>query len=307
MKVFVTGAAGLIGFAVAHALARVGHEVHGLVRKPEKAARLPAAEIIPVLRSSEDPGSYAAVAERCQVLVHCAAELSERFMDIDRRSVDALLSIAQRSSEPRLVVYTSGTWVYGDLPGSAVVDEGTPPLPLPFIVERVALERRLVEASHGRLRTIVIRPGLVYGGSGGLTTPWFQSAEAEGAATLVGEGENRLGMIHVHDLADLYLRAIESPWGGEIFNATDRSRFTMRECAEAASRAAGAGGRIKRVSVDEALRTLGPIAYGLVMNEHVDSSKAARMLGWQPRHGGFVDAVDRCYAAWKAHRTPPAA
>ncbi len=75
----------------------------------------------------------------------------------------------------------------------------------------------------------------------------------------------------------------------------------MRECAEAASRAAGAGGRIKRVSVDEAQRTLGPIAHGLVMNEHVDSSKATRLLGWQPRHGGFVDAADRYHAAWKAH------
>ena len=307
MKVFVTGAAGLIGFSVAHALARVGHEVHGLVRRPEKAARLPAAEIAPVLGASEDPGGYAAVAERCQVLVHCAAELSERFMDIDGRSVDALLSIAQRSSEPRLVVYTSGTWVYGDLPSGAVVDEGTSPLPLPFITERVALERMLLNASQGRLRTIVIRPGLVYGGSGGLTASWFQSAEAEGAATLVGEGENRLGMIHVHDLADLYLRAIESPWGGEVFNATDRSRFTMRECAEAASRAAGAGGRIKQVPVNEAQRTLGPVAQGLALNQHVDSSKAARLLGWQPRHGGFVDAVDRFHAAWKAHRTPQTA
>ena len=42
MKVFITGAAGFIGGSIAAGLARAGHEVIGLVRKPEQVAELAA-------------------------------------------------------------------------------------------------------------------------------------------------------------------------------------------------------------------------------------------------------------------------
>jgi len=43
-----------------------------------------------------------------------------------------------------------------------------------------------------------------------------------------------------------------------------------------------------------------PLAECLALNQHVDSSKAFRLLGWQPRHGGFADGAARYYQAWKA-------
>jgi hypothetical protein len=33
----------------------------------------------------------------------------------------------------------------------------------------------------------------------------------------------------------------------------------------------------------------------------VDARKAVRRLGWQPRHGGFLDEADLYYRAWRAH------
>ena len=62
MKVFLTGASGYIGGAVAAALARAGHDVFGLVRTSEKAARLAAEEAHPVLGSMNDPSTYHAAA-----------------------------------------------------------------------------------------------------------------------------------------------------------------------------------------------------------------------------------------------------
>ena len=49
MNVFVTGATGYIGGAVAAAFRRAGHRVFGLVRSSEKARSLAQAEIVPVL------------------------------------------------------------------------------------------------------------------------------------------------------------------------------------------------------------------------------------------------------------------
>ena len=47
---------------------------------------------------------------------------------------------------------------------------------------------------------------------------------------------------------------------------------------------------------------MGTLAECLALDQHVDSRKAVRLLGWQPLHGGFADEVEECYEAWKASR-----
>lgn len=298
MRVFITGATGYIGQAVAAALARAGHQVSGLVRTESKASQLEALEVLPVFGSMNDPDSFLRASQESEVLIHCAAELSPSHWELDRRTVDALLSSARGAGRPRLVIYTSGVWLYGDT-GGALVDETSPLEPPAAVAQRVGIEETVLGANSGALRTLVMRPGCVYGGRGGLTASWFDSAVREGAARMVGDGSFRWAMVHVEDLAEAYVRAVEWPAGGEVFNVTDRSRFTVRECAEAASRAAGADGRVVATPPEEAIRTMGAFAECLMLNQHVDARKAVRLLGWQPRHGGFVDGVERYFRAWK--------
>jgi nucleoside-diphosphate-sugar epimerase len=300
MKIFVTGASGFIGSAVARALACAGHEVHGLVRSEEKARALAAAEVVPVHGAMESPDSYREVVHSCQVLVHCAAEYSPRYHELDRLTVDTLLAAAREAPSPRLVIYTSGVWVYGHRPGE-LIDETSTLAPPAFVMPRVQTEERVLAATGGGVRGIVIRPGCVYGGAGSLTAAWFSSAAAEGAARVVGDGTSRWALVHHEDLAELYVRAAESELACEVINATDRSRSTVRECAEAASRAAGAGGRVATVAVEEAARHLGPMAECLAYDQDVDARKAERLLGWRPRHGGFVAGAATYFAAWRAH------
>ncbi|MFI5180254.1 MAG: NAD-dependent epimerase/dehydratase family protein [Thermoanaerobaculia bacterium] len=302
MKIFVTGATGYIGSAVATGFARAGHEVSGLVRSAEKARRLSAAEVRPVVGSLDDPPSFRAAAEESEVLIHCAVEYSARQWELHDRVFALFLESARKTGRPRTIVTTSGVWVYGTT-GAVAASEASP-LRLPAMVEpRPAFDQRVLDANGGPLRTLVIRPGCVYGERGGLTGSWFESAVSEGAARLVGDGSNRWAMVHVADLADLYVRAVESGAGGELFNATDRSRFTVLDCARAASLAAGTGGRVVSVPAEEAAAAMGaPYVECLLLDQHVDSSKAVRRLGWQPRHGGFADGAGRYFEAWRAAR-----
>lgn len=299
MRVFITGATGFIGSAVAKAYSRAGHQVFGMARSKEKGRQLAVHEIEPVYGSLDHPEAFTKVVSGCHVLVHCALEDSPDKMQIDRMFIESLIDTARKSGHPTLLVYTSGVWVYGDT-GSGTADEASSLNPPESTVGRMHNEKIVLAANKDQLRTIVLRPGCVYGGSGSLTASWFESAVKEGAAQIVGDGQFRWALVHLEDLADLYLRAGESPYGGEIFNATDRSRFTIYECAQAASIAAGAGGKVTSISVDEAVKAMGPWAACLVLNQHIDSSKAVRLLRWQPRHGGFVDGVDRYFVSWKA-------
>jgi nucleoside-diphosphate-sugar epimerase len=132
-----------------------------------------------------------------------------------------------------------------------------------------------------------------------MTASWFEAAGRKDLS-LVGDGTNRWAMVHVDDLADAYVRAADSGLSGEVFNVTDRSRATLREMATAAAKAAGFVGEIRLVPVAEASKTMGPFAEALAIDQHVESWKLARRLGWHPRHGGFVDGVGSYHEAWKA-------
>lgn len=298
MRVFVTGATGYIGSAVAAAFARAGHEVFGLVRTPGKERLLESSEVVPVPGTMEDPDGWRPAADRCSVLVHCAVEYSERSWDL-HRSVLGALRDASRDRPGRALLATSGVWVYGDT-GDDPADESSALDPPTFVSPRPAVDAAVLSWNGGGLRTLVIRPGCVYGGSGSLTASWFETASKGGAARVIGDGANRWAMVHRDDLADLYVRAAESGMGGEVINATDRSRSTVNECAAAASRSAGADGRVEHVPVEQAVASMGPFATCLALDQHVDARRAFHRLGWVPRHGGFVDAAPRLFAAWRA-------
>ena len=298
MRIFVTGATGYIGGAVAVALRRAGHDVRGLARSPEKAARMRRYEIEPVVGDMTHPGSYHEALDECAVLVHAAVDFAAGVVDPDRAVIGTFLAAGTRGSRPKTVLYTSGVWVYGDT-GGRRADETTPPAPVRMVAWRPEHERLVLE--NPGVRGLVVRPGCVYGLAGSLTGRWFESAE-RGAAEVVGDGTNRWAMVHVHDLADAYVRLAESGYAGEIFNVTDRSRSTVGEMAGAAARAAGHPGAVRKVPVEEAAKTMGDLAASLALDQHVDSRKAVSRLGWQPRHGGFVDGVDTYYAAWKVRQ-----
>ncbi|HKC11558.1 MAG TPA: NAD-dependent epimerase/dehydratase family protein [Vicinamibacteria bacterium] len=299
MRVFLTGATGYIGNAVAMAFRGAGHEVWGLCRSAEKMAALARQEIHPVAGDLGRPQSYAAAAAECSVLVHAAADLQAGMVGPDRATLDAFLAAARTGSQPKTLVYTSGVWVYGDT-GAPPVDETTPLKPARAVAWRPAHEQLVLQAAGAR--GLVLRPGCVYGRQAGLTGNWFAGAHREKVVRVIGDGRNRWAMVHVDDLADAYVRAAESDLAGEVFNVTDRSRDTVGEMAAAAGAAAGITAPLEHVPLEAAARKMGDFAEALTLDQHVDSGKAVRRLGWQPRHGGFVDGVATYFEAWKAHQ-----
>ncbi len=299
MQVFVTGATGYVGWSVATAFRRAGHRVWGLTRTEVKARRLAQQEIEPVVGEMGDPKTYADVAAECAVLIHAAFEYSANGVAKDKKAIDTLIEAGRRGARPKTLIFTSGAWVHGDT-GDRMVDETTPLNPIKLVAWRPAHEQLVLQASG--VRGLVIRPGCVYGGPGGLTAPWFADASAGKAPTVVDDGRSRWTMVHADDLADAYLRVGESGLGGEVFDISDRSRATVLEMATAAARAAGYRGEIRPVPLAEAAKRMGDFAEALALNQHVDARKAVRLLGWQPRHGGFPDEADLYYRAWRAHQ-----
>jgi nucleoside-diphosphate-sugar epimerase len=303
MRIFVTGGSGYIGSAVALACRRAGHDVYGLVRSAEKGRELVRNEVRPVVGDLQNPNSYLNIARHCSVLVHTAFERQGDAVGLDRKTVETLLAAAAGGSEPKTVIYTSGVWVNGDTK-CAAVDETAPTASIQAVAHRPATEALVLGSSSAK--GIVIRPGVVYGGRGGLTGMWFGGALAK-SVKVVGDGNNHMPPIHVEDLADSYLRAAESGLKGELFLIADASTATSKQMATAAARAAGFQGEVQLWPVADAAKAMGVWVEGLGLDQHVDSGKARRLLGWEPKHAPFESEAGTYFEAWKEYQGAAAA
>ena len=98
--------------------------------------------------------------------------------------------------------------------------------------------------------------------------------------------------MHIDDLVDLYLRALDQAPAGASYYA-ENGECAMRVLAEAISRALGYGGRTQGMSKDEAIAEFGagPAAYTYGSNSRVRATRARRELGWAPRHDALLESI----------------
>jgi nucleoside-diphosphate-sugar epimerase len=300
MKVFVTGGTGYIGNAVVAALCRAGHDVSALTRRLDKSGLIERFGARAVKGDIAEPEGLAPFVKKADAVIHAAAEPSPEMGAIDRRLVAVLLDAVAESDGLRRFVYTSGVWVLGDT-GGRMVDESAPTAnATPMVAWRPAVEEMIGNGMARGITAWIIRPGLVYGGSGGITATMWAAAEKEGAIRIVGDGNNHWALVHRDDLADLYVRCVEQAPAGHVFNATDSSRLSVRVIAGALSRAAGHQGTVVSTPLDEARAHLGPFADALALDQEVSGILAERLLGWEPRHRSLVGEAEALYRAYKA-------
>lgn len=298
MRVLITGASGYVGHAVAKAFRAKGHTVYGLVRSEEDAHLLSLDEIWPIIGDLEQPDSYCEAINKIEVVVHCAFDFSsDKGVENDAKAIEAILNAFSKSPLPRTFIYTSGAWVYGSM-GYEMADESMPLNPLEIVKWRPGHEEKVLQATSSKLRTVVMRPGHVYGGVGGLMNILFTSTQ-NGAVTIIGEGHNRWPMVHLQDLAYAYVSAAEREVTGIVFNVVDDSSATLREMAEAIARAANLEGKINGLPIEEAKKQFGPLAEGFLVDLTVNNSRIKRLLGWQIHHAPFIYEVDLYYNAWR--------
>ncbi|RJL27063.1 NAD-dependent epimerase/dehydratase family protein [Bailinhaonella thermotolerans] len=263
MNILVIGATGYIGGAVAAAAARAGHDVAAL--------RHPGGHGLPDNRRQvegdlRDPASLTAAAEGFDRVVHAGPPLGE---EIDLAGVDALVA----AGVP--LVYTTGAAVLG--PGWS--DEDSDPDPHPLISWRGEAERRVLAAGGH-----VVRPGLAYGDGGGLVAGLLAREAAErGVGVYIGEPGVRLPVVHVEDLAALYVAVLGASGPGRIWHGMSEN-VRLDEVA-----AVLGGGEAVSWPLEEARAEVGPAADLFTLDQVVDSAKTRDLLGWRPARTSLLD------------------
>lgn len=294
MTIFLTGASGYIGGAVAVRLLRDGHRIRGLVRSPEKAAQLEALGVEPVIGDLSDTALLAREAKAADAVVNAASA-------DDRAAVEAVLDALTGSGKPFL--HTSGTSVVADDAGGEwasdrIYDEGTPVEPVPGKAARVAIDRLIVEAAGRGVRSTVLCNSLIYGTGPGLNADSVQiptlvaEARKSGVVRHVGRGLNIWSNVHVDDMAELYTLALARAPAG-AFYYVENGEASFAEAAAAIARRLGLGAP-QPWPVDDAIAALGfgHAVYSLGSNSRVRGKRARAELGWAPKHASLIQWIE---------------
>jgi nucleoside-diphosphate-sugar epimerase len=295
MKIFVTGATGYLGSAIAARLIAGGHTVFGLVRTDGKAEAFAATGGRPVRGDLATPREWQSEMQNCDAVVHTAIAGGAQAAALDQRTLETVRAAAADGRVRRLL-FTSGVWVHGDTQGICV-DESSPLAAAETVKWRPAHENLALDLSGVEVKAVVLRPGMVYGGGAGTFADWFREAREHGTIRYPGDGHQRWGMVHRDDVAEAYALALEHANGGERYLLVDETRFAVRELAEAAARASGATARAR--GRDETLAVLGADGAAQLMDQQFTAGKARRELGWVPRHTSFVAEAETLHAHWQ--------
>ena len=294
MRIFLTGGSGYIGSAVLDALARAGHDVTAVVRNGEKAALVEKRGGHPLIADLAKPESYASASANAEAWIHAAIDYSPRGPEIDKLTADTLLTAA-RTAGGGLFIYTSGIWLIGEAPEP--VDEKVKVEPIPHAAWRAPIEKSVLKAASGALRTAVVRPGIVYGGGRGIVGDLLKDAN-NGLVRVVGSGENHWPLIYDRDLGDLYARLIASPDAKGIYHANDEGDERVNDIVEAIREAAHVRPSLRHVPLAEARKKMGTLADALALDQKIRSPRA-RALGWTPSLRSVAGNVSRLFEEYR--------
>ncbi len=322
MKILVCGGAGYIGSHMVRRLMAVGHEpvVYDNLSTGHAEAIGDAAFVRADLLDADALRQVFAANAFDAVMHFCARSLvaesvADPYAYYSNNVAGTLqLLMAMREAGVEKIVFSSSAAVYGH-PQADLIDEDHALAPInPYGKSKRMAEAMLADAAEAYgLRSAALRyfnaaGASLYGLHGEAHEPEthlipnvLRAAAGSGPGLTVYGGDYATpdgscvrDFVHVDDLADAHLRALEylerHP-GAHAFNLGSGRGFSVLEVVAAAAEAAG-----RNIPYRMAERRPGDPARLVASNE-----KARRELGWDPSQGGIAEIIA---SAWRWHRAP---
>ncbi len=313
MSTLVTGGTGFLGRRLVERLLADGRRVTVLTR--HLAPDLEARGVRFICASLDDAVAVRDACAGIETVFHTAAKVGVwgRYGDFFRTNVlgtRALLDGCRAHGVKRFVHTSTPSVVYhsGDLAGA---DESLPlttRCPSPYPLTKALAEREVLAANSPPLRTIALRPHLIWGVGDPHLVPRVLARARAGRLRIVGTGRNRVDMVHVANAVDAHLLAEQalahpdSPAAGRAYFITNGEPVILWNWINDLLRALGEPLVTKNISLGVAtalgsacefvwrllpVQTEPPmtrfIAAELAKDHWFDISAARRDLGYVPR------------------------
>lgn len=310
-NVLVLGGTGFIGRALIHKLHKAGYGVRLLCRDPNSCpADLRNLGIELAKGDFNVPESIAAALDGIDYFYHLAKGSGQNWNDYYNSDVQPTQELAKLclTHGVKRLFYTSSIAIYYAGAGAATITEATKPHAgilrvAPYARAKAENEQLLIRMYREQgLPVVIFRPGIVLGPGGDPRHLGVANWPYKSVCQLWGEGNNKLPIVLVDDVADALVKAIDVPGiDGESYNLTSQPCITANDYLNELEAVSGL--RISRVEgspLKDYLQGLAKWAIKSVgRNPHVtfpsyaDSegrsfsaafsfAKAQRELGWNP-------------------------
>jgi len=236
MRISVTGANGFVGAALCRTLAAKGHHVRGLVRRTSDLSLLSGVELEIFYGSLDDESSLDAATRGRELVYHAAAAVTdwgapEYFRNVNVEGTGRLLDICVRNGVRR-IVYISSVAVHS-FTGGRNLDEEAPQYPTRFYYSQSKREAEALVRSYqetGKLETVIIRPGDIYGPGDRVTMMRLAPLLDRGLLVLIDRGARLGAFTYIENLVNaLVLAGCHQHAAGETFVIVDDVSMTWRE------------------------------------------------------------------------------
>jgi nucleoside-diphosphate-sugar epimerase/predicted dehydrogenase len=308
--VLVTGGTGFIGCETVLALRRRGYGVRVLSRARSLPPQLAAAGVelhTGRLTSRRTIERALDGIEHCIHLARSHGQTWDEYRRFDVNTTGILARTCERLGVRRFV-YASSIVIYDASDASAVIVDDTPPNAAVTASQAYARSKVLCERFLRRMHSVsgfpvvIVRPGIVVGPQGNPCHWGVGMWPYHSVCALWGEGDNRLPLVLVQDVAEAIVRCIEVDGiEGEAFNLVDEPVLTANDYLDELERAAGVriARHVRPVWQAYATDVLKWAAKTLIGHPHrqrpslracksrtaaahFDCTKAKQKLGWSP-------------------------
>ena len=289
MRIFMTGATGFVGSAVAQELIGAGHDVVALARSDASATQLAQWGATVHRGDLTDLDNLARGAANADGVIHCAFDHDfskfEANSAMDRRAIETLGRVLEGTDRPLLV--TSGLALLA--PGRLALESDEGPEPAPTF-PRASEASAAALVARGVRAAVVRLPPTVHGeGDHQFVPNLVRIAREKREAAYIGDGRNRWSAVHRLDAARVFRLAIERGAIDGPYHAIAEEGIPFREIAGAIGR--GLGVPVVSKSGDAAKEYFTWFEMFAGMDLAGSSVRTRALLGWEPTRPGLLDDI----------------
>lgn len=273
----IVGATGVLGRYVIPRLLERGHRVQALVRSKEDANRLSRCGVDVKPGDILEPNTLIPVVKDCDVVLHLATAIpkpggASDWSQNDRirregtaNLIDACHAVGVKDYLQQSIALLQAGY------GEQWIDEDTPAQPNPITQSAADMEAMVQESN---LKWCILRGGAFYGPGTAYDQGWRELARGN-QLHLPREGNDYISLIHVTDMANAVVHAVESPMSEEaVLCITDNEPVTYANLFE------------HIVAIENAP----PPKKGgasILPSFRVSNSRIQKTLGWYPHYATY--------------------
>ncbi len=244
MRIFVTGATGLIGRRLVKRLFERQDQVVVVTRRPSEARSLLPTDCRILEGDPTQPGPWTEAVPECDAVINLAGEnvfgrrwneeYKQRLMDSRVKSTENVVQALLKprvagSTAPRVLINASAIGYYGDRGDEELTESSTPGDD--FLARIcIAWEKAAEPAQAAGVRVVLLRTGVVLDRDGGPLVEMMRPFKMF-VGGKIGSGRQYMSWIHQADIIGTILTALDNPAVQGPVNGTAPNPVTNREVA----------------------------------------------------------------------------